>query len=323
MLVYDACPFLNENDLYELRINQHWNFVDKFIVVEAAQTHTGCPKPFNFDKKRFDKYAEKLLYIQIDFDDVDFAKTDLLDGFTNFAADEWILDNYQGNYFVRVLKELGAADDDIIYASSLDEIIREDAFRECMEIFKSTKDVKFPIKIPPNHPPHLQNYWRDCGNEGRLVRPIMGFYMDWYAYKFNLKSLIACPMGNITEYSTYKQILPATMRHLALFTHSSIGTAEDPAGWHFTYSDNADGGEILKKLDSYAHHADYLPGYEQYTKEKVILEIITKHTLKKDEVVYEKFPKYLVNNLDKFKDWIFEGDFEEYTTSLRENNNDI
>jgi len=308
MLVYDACPFLNENDLYELRINQHWNFVDKFIVVEAAQTHTGCPKPFNFDKKRFDKYAEKLLYIQIDFDDVDFAKTDLLDGFSDFAADEWILDNYQGNYFVRVLKELGAADDDIIYASSLDEIIREEAFHECMEIFKSTKDVEFPIKIPPNHPPHLVQYWRNNQNNffpNNVSRPIMGFHMEWFVYKFNLTSHIHCPMGNITEYSTYKQILPATMRHMGLWTHPPIGTIEKPAGWHFTFLDDTDGNKIIKKLDSYAHHADYMPGYLNLNKHDVIQNMLKKHRAKKKSLTFPDYPSYLVDNLDKFKNYIF------------------
>ena len=66
MAVYDCCSFLNENDIYELRINQHWDFVDKFIVLEAGETHTGLKKPFNFDQKRFEKYSEKLIYRTFD-----------------------------------------------------------------------------------------------------------------------------------------------------------------------------------------------------------------------------------------------------------------
>ena len=53
MKVYDLSMFFNENDLYELRLNQHWDFVDKFIVVESREAHTGYRKPFNLDHDRF------------------------------------------------------------------------------------------------------------------------------------------------------------------------------------------------------------------------------------------------------------------------------
>ena len=39
MTRYDCCMFYNENDLFEIRLNQHWDFVDKFVVVEAGETH--------------------------------------------------------------------------------------------------------------------------------------------------------------------------------------------------------------------------------------------------------------------------------------------
>ena len=66
MKVYDLSMFFNENDLYELRLNQHWDFVDKFIVVESREAHTGYRKPLNFDHDRFEKYKEKLIYISYD-----------------------------------------------------------------------------------------------------------------------------------------------------------------------------------------------------------------------------------------------------------------
>jgi len=36
MAVYDCCLFFNENDIYEIRLNQHWDFVDKFIAEATA-----------------------------------------------------------------------------------------------------------------------------------------------------------------------------------------------------------------------------------------------------------------------------------------------
>ena len=63
---WDCCNFLNENDLLEIRVNQHWDHVDHFIILEAGQTHTGMPKPFLFDKQRFEKYSSKIIYETID-----------------------------------------------------------------------------------------------------------------------------------------------------------------------------------------------------------------------------------------------------------------
>ena len=57
--------FFNENDLLEVRLNQHWDQVDKFIIVEASETHTGLKKPLLFDHNRFAKYKEKIVYRSI------------------------------------------------------------------------------------------------------------------------------------------------------------------------------------------------------------------------------------------------------------------
>ena len=60
-MIYDCTMFFNENDLFEIRLNQHWDFVDKFIVVEAGETHTGNKKPYYFDHERFASYMGKLV----------------------------------------------------------------------------------------------------------------------------------------------------------------------------------------------------------------------------------------------------------------------
>ena len=74
MAVYDCFPFFNENDLLEIRINQHWDFVDKFIITEAGETHTGKPKPFNFDHERFEQYKSKVIYRTFDSFETEIAE---------------------------------------------------------------------------------------------------------------------------------------------------------------------------------------------------------------------------------------------------------
>ena len=78
--IYDMFMFLNENDLLEIRINEHWEFVEKFIIIEAGQTHSGNNKPYNFDKQRFEKYSDKIVYVQHDsLDDLAEQHPELLD----------------------------------------------------------------------------------------------------------------------------------------------------------------------------------------------------------------------------------------------------
>jgi len=118
-------------------------------------------------------------------------------------------------------------------------------------------------------------------------------------------------MGMLAEYSTYKQLLPSTMRHLALSTHDPIGSENNSAGWHFTFLDDTDGDKIIKKLDSYAHHTDYMPGYSNYSKKDIVSEMFKKHRLKKVEITAPEFPDYLVENLDKFSKYVFkDGEIE-------------
>ena len=159
MAVYDCCMFLNENDLYELRLNQHWDFVDKFIVLEAGETHTGLKKPFNFDKKRFEKYSEKLIYKTFNSFEEEIPKnTNLLDQFTvndrsaqGQATDDWIRDHFQGNYLFKILLEEDARDDYLILISCLDEIISERGFKEAMKLFED-KDKKYTLLDGSNQP---------------------------------------------------------------------------------------------------------------------------------------------------------------------------
>ena len=65
-MIFEASMFFQENDLLEIKLNQHWNFVDKFIIVEAGETHTGVKKDLLFDHKRFKKYSEKIIYRSFD-----------------------------------------------------------------------------------------------------------------------------------------------------------------------------------------------------------------------------------------------------------------
>ena len=67
-MVYDCFPFFNELDLLEIRLNVLKDGVDRFVIVEAGETHTGKPKPFYFEENRgrFAEFLARFEYVKVD-----------------------------------------------------------------------------------------------------------------------------------------------------------------------------------------------------------------------------------------------------------------
>jgi len=101
--VYDCFTFFNEVELLELRLATLYDYVDFFVIIEAASTFTGKDKPYNF--KFPEKYADKIRYIQI-------GKLG--------NRDPWQNEYAQRNAIVRGLYD--ANPNDIILISDVDEI---------------------------------------------------------------------------------------------------------------------------------------------------------------------------------------------------------
>jgi beta-1,4-mannosyl-glycoprotein beta-1,4-N-acetylglucosaminyltransferase len=300
MSVYDCCQFFNENDIFEIRLNQHWDFVDKFIVVEAGETHTGLKKPLNFDHKRFEKYKSKIEYRSFD----SFAET--MQKFPAYNCtlgrqihgnhDDWSRDHFQANYTVKVLEEIGARDSDIVYLASADEMIKQSAFEESLRRFQNPNEI-------------FVGYDTQSGRQivGGL-RPVFGFHMFMYVYKLNLLRFTDIVAGMITEFSNFKKIMPATIRSLSLTTHSHI----KDGGWHLSYMDNGDGEMVLAKHHSWAHARD--PGgidgkrrFDTANKYESVQLLNREHPATMVPILAETHPKYIVDNLDKFSNYILHG----------------
>ena len=326
-MVYDCFPFVSENDLLEIRINQHWDVVDKFIVVESTQSHTGLEKPLNLDVARFSKYSEKLIYVPLgSLDRLYESKPHLLDEYfhshrenirlKHFTDEQhesskkaWRRDNIQGDYFIEILKNLGAKDDDIVFSSSLDEILKEDAFRAGIDVISNEGNDLKP-ESPPDHLDHLKI---DAWDKYKDIRTpaILGFRLQWYLCKLNCKMELNVPMANLTKFLTYKKIPSTTLRHMAISTHTPLGTDEDPAGWHFYFFDpSLDGSGVKEKFLNWAHADDYITKHAETGEIVKTEDIHPKHLVQTlfDEyqpqiVALEKetHPSYVIENIDKFK----------------------
>jgi beta-1,4-mannosyl-glycoprotein beta-1,4-N-acetylglucosaminyltransferase len=286
MAIYDYTCFFNENDTLEIRINQHWDFVDKFIVVEAGETHTGLKKPYNFDHERFKPYMDKLVYVTFDsFDQAVKDNPQLLDNNTfhnrggNKDSLDWGRDNFQFNYSHKVMKDIGAKDDDIIIITCCDEILRKATVDKCVET----------INNDPNND------------------HVFMFQLQLYTFKYNM---LTCSWektdttGQLMTYKSMKTGLIATRREHRVCT-DVIGNA----GWHFCSMDKySDGSMIQQKYQAWAHSRDSSPGQKsrfELTKEEALARLLQDYTFEKVvEVNSDNHPVYLVNNQDKYSDYI-------------------
>jgi hypothetical protein len=190
----------------------------------------------------------------------------------------------QFNYTFKILQDLGAANDDIVYISCLDEIIKKSAFEKCLTTFQ-------------------EKTW--ISQQG--FRPIFFFNLYLYAYKINLlhKHWTNHIAGMLTEVGNFKKLLPASIRSYGITTHQTV----QDGGWHFTFLDNTDGEMVLEKYRSWAHSRDAYPGqkikFDHTTKEEALERFFHDYAVKKVEITEHTHPKYIVDNIDKFQNLIY------------------
>lgn len=118
--VLDTFLFFNELDILELRLNELYDVVDYFILLESNKTFVGKPKPYYFEenKDRFAKFGSKIINIKLNIPD-------------ELNLSPWDMEAYQRDELfsaVQSLVEKGAAsDNDIIILSDVDEIPKPSA----------------------------------------------------------------------------------------------------------------------------------------------------------------------------------------------------
>ena len=58
--------FFDEEMLLDLRLNIMNKYVDKFIITESTQMHSGRSKKLSFDINKFSKFKDKIIYNVVD-----------------------------------------------------------------------------------------------------------------------------------------------------------------------------------------------------------------------------------------------------------------
>lgn len=208
--IYDCFIFFNELELLEIRLNELYDHVDKFVLVESRETFRGNIKPLYFEenKHRFEKFLDKIIHVVVE---------DRLN-----VPSAWDREDFQRNQIMRGLKQCD--DNDVIFISDVDEIIRPSKIIEIVNILST---------IP----------------EGHLKMVLCN--QTLYRYYFNRfdKKDSPWPGSLAIFYKDLRQCCPEYCRKLA--QRRLIPYVVNNAGWHFTSM----GGHsrFVTKLAAFSH----------------------------------------------------------------------
>ena len=109
--IVDMFLFADEFGLLRMKLEEMYDWVDHFVLVEAPVTFRGDPKPLHFAERRaeFASFADKIVHVVVDT---------VPEGLDN----AWGRQFYQRDCGLRAVAEL-CAEDDIVLVSDTDEVI--------------------------------------------------------------------------------------------------------------------------------------------------------------------------------------------------------
>jgi len=132
--VYDCFLFFNELDILEIRLNELYDVVDYFVIVENSLTHSGKQKPLYYveNQKRFAKFQDKIIHI--------------IGPKIEKAKDAWVRENAQRNDILLGLNE--AKDNDVVLITDVDEIIKREKVQEIKDfVAKGKEPMRLGLKM--------------------------------------------------------------------------------------------------------------------------------------------------------------------------------
>lgn len=267
-MIVDSCLFHNEIDMLEFRIKVLWDYVDKFIVVEADKTHSGKDKQLNFllTKDKFEWAKEKIIHVTI-HTNVDGLNLNYKPSEFDPNAPQWKIENQQRNAIINACDSF--SDNDILMLSDVDEIPSLEAVK-----FRKENNLMYPFTCD------------------QFVIP---YGLDYYRPDIGWRGTVMCDMRYAKDIGT--QELRNNRQNFSPFSKG---------GYHLTYFGGAE--RIKNKLESFAHQELNFPEFTdlEYIRECIkngegISKIDNGQPLKKTWPSF--YPDYIVNNAPK-KWWI-------------------
>ena len=295
MKIYDCFMYFDEDVILDLRLNILNPFIDYFVIVESTFNHKGEKRKLKFDVKKYKKFEKKIIYLIFDEEPSGIEKVFDTDNegevsrklILNAASRE----NGQRNFISKGLER--ANEKDLILISDVDEI------------------------------PNLEKI-----NWNTLKDQIVLFKQDMFYYKLNLRLPDLIWSGSKACRKKYLKS-PQWLRNVkdkkysffrldTLFSEKKYINIKfiNNGGWHFSNIKTA--AEIEYKLKSYLHHREFdLNPISESEIEDIIKNKQAIYDLKVDKKINKigsgnklvehplnKLPSYILENIDKYKDWI-------------------
>lgn len=295
MKIFDCFMYFDEEMILDLRLNILNSHVDYFVIVESRYNHKGERRKLLFNKEKFIKYRDKIIYLVHDevpskvkrINDEDDEKTQT----NKYIMNALYRENAQRNYIINGLNN--ANNEDIILISDVDEIPKIDKF-----------------------------------DFDKVNNKIILFRQDMFYYKFNLclpnfkwTGTKACKKKDLLSPQWLRNIKEKKYPFFRLDTffsdkkYTDIKIVND-GGWHFSNIKTAKA--IEHKLKSYLHHKEFddvplsIKEIDQLVRSKKAIydlkvdkrvnKIGNGSILKKFEI--NKLPNYIQVNQNNLKDWI-------------------
>lgn len=270
--IFDCVTFFQENLQMELRFNILNDVVDKFIVCESVYDHRGKEKKINFSKHKFPEIFSKIEHIII--------TKKFPEKYT-----PWQNQARQREFIFEGIKD--ADKDDLIMFSDPDEIPNPEKLKN----FNPKKKYSIFLQDMYTYKLNMYNKYESPWEGTRICKKKDLHSVDWLRDKVLAKNL-KYPFWRIDK-------------------EKNIDLIED-GGWHFNYLLKPE--QISKKLKSLA--ATQWDWGEKLTKEEFFsIKNIEEKILQKKDLfnrehnyqkitVDESFPKFIRENLDKYKSWL-------------------
>lgn len=231
-MIYDCFMFFNELDVLEIRLHVLADVVDRFVLVEARQTHQRHDKPLYYfeNRSRFASFANRIDHV-------------IVDEFPDEAADPLACENWQRNAIRFGIRDAEAGD--TILISDVDEIPKPElvlaaARRAGVSVFRQVMFCYFLNLM------HLQ----EDGTPGAV-------WAGTVAYRHSRRADLPQryrEMGYLrgAKGDGLSDRLRATARRVrrAGQLEGRVHFLAD-AGWHFSYLGGVDA--VIAKLEAYCH----------------------------------------------------------------------
>ncbi len=267
MAIFDCFQYFNEEHIADLRFNILNEFVDFFVIVESTVNHQGQSRKLHFDMNKYKKFKNKIIYIAVDDTPENIKKS--------HVGGESLVEQHQRNSIRKGLNK--CQDNDLVILSDVDEI--PDLNK--LNIFDKNKYGVFSQKM--------------------FMYKLNLLNLDenkWHGSKICLKKNLKSPQWlrnlKFKRYSFWRIDKPRNLQII------------DNGGWHFAYMQSPE--NISKKIKSFAHGEFNMKEFSD--EEKIQIKIKKNedifgrgYSIKKIEID-ESYPKYIINNKEKLKDWI-------------------